>query len=114
MKQEEAIDTINSIKHIIDIDNYSDRVEKALDMAITALKEETICTILSDDEVKQPCIKGPCGIERPQGEWKYDTRSGQFICSKCEGGVNMPTLMGEPLYKWCPWCGADMRRSEEK
>lgn len=40
MKPEEAIDTINSIKHIIDIDNYSDRVEEALDMAIKALKEQ--------------------------------------------------------------------------
>lgn len=56
----------------------------------------------------------PTVEERPQGEWIFDDRSGQFICSKCEGGVNMPTLMGEPLYKWCPWCGADMREGDEK
>lgn len=51
-------------------------------------------------------------LDRPHGEWEYDDRSGQFICSECEGGVDMPTLMGEPLYKWCPWCGADMRKKE--
>lgn len=51
--------------------------------------------------------------QRPHGEWKYDAGSGQFICSECEGGVNMPTLMGEPLYKWCPWCGSDNRKRGE-
>lgn len=41
---------------------------EAYDMAIKALKEETICPILSDDEVKQPCIKSPCGFERVNGD----------------------------------------------
>ena len=44
-------------------EHVPDDVAQALDMAIEALTEETICPILSDDEVKQPCIKSPCGFE---------------------------------------------------
>lgn len=43
------------------------------------------------------------------GEWKNidDT----FICSVCECGFkNQPTLMGKPMFDFCPVCGADMRK----
>ena len=81
---------------------------EAVNMAIRALKEETICPILSDDEVKQPCIKSPCGIERSHGEWIYHAEwysDGEcaYECSKC----GMGAYVG---YNYCPRCGADMRK----
>ena len=72
-------------------------LDKANEQAKAILEEVYRCTLYEK--------------ERPHGEWEYD--DGRFICSECEGGVNMPTLMGEPLYKWCPWCGADMRKEGE-
>lgn len=44
-----------------------------------------------------------------RGEWKNidDT----FICSVCECGFkNQPTIMGKPMFDFCPVCGANMRK----
>lgn len=89
MKNEDAIRILERRSTIPDADASWNEIMQAIDMAIEALKAER------------------------HEEWEYDDRSGQFICSKCEGGVNMPTLMGEPLYKWCPWCGAKMGGDEK-
>lgn len=40
MKPEEAIEIVQAIKFIDDFEDYSDRLEIALDMAIKALKEQ--------------------------------------------------------------------------
>lgn len=52
--------------------------------------------------------------ERKKGKWIRDavwfTR---YHCSQC-GEKTEDTIMGEPRYKWCPMCGADMRTSEDK
>ena len=68
MTREEAIELLENLKVCKQAHILFNIEKEAVDMAITALKEETICPILSDDEVKQPCIKSPCGIERPHGE----------------------------------------------
>ena len=52
--------------------------------------------------------------EWPQGEWiKTDrTNCGSTIykCSVCGADIDeMPTVMGVPKYKYCPYCGADLR-----
>lgn len=39
MTREEAIEILQDIKFIVDFENYSDRVEIAIDMAIEALEE---------------------------------------------------------------------------
>jgi len=47
--------------------------------------------------------------DRPQGEWFKDDE-GTFICSACGSGYkDQPTLMGKPMFKWCPLCGARMK-----
>lgn len=52
--------------------------------------------------------------ESKKGKWIRDavwfTR---YHCSQC-GEKTEDTIMGEPRYKWCPMCGADMRTSEDK
>ena len=34
----------------------------------------------------------------------------QYFCSVCGMKVDMATAMGVPLYRYCPYCGADNRR----
>ena len=44
-------------------------------------------------------------------EWKpFDLTWGRSIyyCSECEESVDLPTVMGKPIYKYCPMCGAKM------
>lgn len=43
------------------------------------------------------------------GRWEWDEEMGVFLCSLCGNGwKEQPTLMGKPLYEWCPVCGAKM------
>lgn len=51
--------------------------------------------------------------DRPQGEWFKDDE-GTFICSACGSGYkDQPTLMGKPMFKWCPLCGARMKGADD-
>ena len=46
--------------------------------------------------------------DRPQGEWIPSDTDG-FVCSVCKNGYrNQPTLMGRPMFEYCPVCGARM------
>ena len=51
-----------------------------------------------------------------RGEWvKLDAHKGieQFKCSICQSECYVPTCMGEPMYGYCPNCGADMRGEDD-
>ena len=51
--------------------------------------------------------------DRPQGEWFKDDE-GTFICSACGSGYkDQPTIMGKPIFKWCPLCGARMKGADD-
>ena len=69
-------------------------------------------------------IKGfKCGAERqfeadkadrPQGEWIPSDTDG-FVCSVCKNGYrNQPTLMGRPMFEYCPVCGARMKGADDE
>ena len=46
---------------------------------------------------------------RPQGEWIPSDTDG-FVCSVCKNGYrNQPTLMGRPMFEYCPVCGAKVK-----
>ena len=48
------------------------------------------------------------------GSWVYDDMIG-FVCSECKKGYrDMPTLMGKPLFKYCPNCGAKMEGEKDE
>ena len=50
--------------------------------------------------------------ERPHGEWIFN-EDGNYECSEC--GIawkDMPVKDEKPVFKACPWCGADMRGDE--
>ena len=52
--------------------------------------------------------------DRPQGEWFKDDE-GTFICSACGSGYkDQPTIMGKPIFKWCPLCGARMKGADDE
>lgn len=54
-------------------------------------------------------IQGMETAGRPQGKWFKDDE-GTFICSACgTGDKDQPTLMGKPMFEWCPFCGAQMK-----
>ena len=46
--------------------------------------------------------------ERKTGKWIITARNG-VLCSECKSGTRkMPMLFGNPLYKYCPFCGIKM------
>lgn len=51
--------------------------------------------------------------DRPQGEWIPSDTDG-FVCSVCKNGYrNQPTLMGRPMFEYCPVCGARMKGADD-
>ena len=50
----------------------------------------------------------PAQPERIKGHWIPSDTDG-FVCSVCRNGYrNQPTLMGKPMFEFCPVCGAKM------
>lgn len=48
-------------------------------------------------------------VEVRHGRWEWNGEA--FICSACGNGhKGQPTIMGQPMFEFCPMCGADMRR----
>lgn len=55
--------------------------------------------------------------ERKTGRWKpFDLTYGRSIyaCTACERATEVKTLFGDPIYKYCPRCGAEMLKGEEE
>ena len=49
------------------------------------------------------------------GRWEHHPEIGwgsTWLCSEC-GEKTVESIMGEPRYKFCPMCGADMRKDGE-
>lgn len=45
------------------------------------------------------------------GRWEWNGEA--FICSACGNGhKGQPTIMGQPMFEFCPMCGADMRKDD--
>lgn len=60
------------------------------------------------DELKY-CVPS---ADRPQGEWiEFDTKWGRsfYYCTNCMETSEVPTAFGQPLYNFCPNCGARMK-----
>ena len=55
-------------------------------------------------------------IQPKRGRWiKLDMHRGMadHKCTACEQECYVPTCMGEPMYAFCPNCGADMRGEQD-
>lgn len=64
----------------------------------------------SDNEVVNLLKSRPSAdaVEIRHGYWIESDADG-FVCSVCRNGYrNQPTLMGKPMFDYCPVCGARM------
>lgn len=57
--------------------------------------------------------------DRPRGEWIETDRTyfgaTVFKCSVCCDEIDeMPTVMGVPKYKYCPYCGIKMKGADDE
>lgn len=120
MTREEAIECIEAI-HVQMFNSGNSKWTEACDMAIEALKEpkqEELTLEKAIDfltEIGWLPEHDRILTERPHGEWiKTDNRwgLGEYECSACRSYLDIPTQMGEPMFKWCPYCGARMKEGE--
>lgn len=93
MKPEEAIPLLQRglVGEIYDTKGY-----------LTALGYEALDAIDSSN-----C---PTLVQKKHGEWIFN-KDGNYECSEC--GIawkDMPVKDAKPVFKACPWCGADMRK----
>ena len=87
----------------------------------TAAIEAVLSVIPYDDYWKEQIEKAANKLpsaqpERIKGRWiSADAIFGgePFYCSEC-GENTRDTVMGKPRWNFCPNCGADMRKEDEK
>lgn len=68
------------------------------------------------NDVKKVIDEQPTIEERKTGEWIPDPDRdgyGRYICSVCESPFEVEEVMGKPLWKFCPMCGARMEAQNE-
>ena len=88
---------------------------QAIEVAIEALKERPrvmpVATIKLGDEKTLKLVKEAVDRARPRGEWvkKYNTEDPTPVCSVCGFDTE-----DQVYFKFCPNCGADMRKEGEK
>ena len=53
---------------------------------------------------------------RKKGKWtEAKPRSGKlgWVCSCCDHEAYWDSDYGQQLFRWCPWCGADIRGEDD-
>ena len=140
MTREKAAKICQSIKFILDKEDYSEEVEEALDMAIAALKQLSLPKIIIRQGEQEPCDKRTdkhtethaCDcINRPKGEWVDDDEQQilmkKFIekgenwkvCNICGAGMRVGAKYDTDeqyrdfFHNYCPYCGARMESDEQ-
>ena len=58
------------------------------------------------DDVKTADVR-----EVVRGKWEYDTED-KYRCSVCYTKTSVDERMNQPLYKYYPYCGANMDNDE--
>jgi transcription initiation factor IIE alpha subunit len=51
-----------------------------------------------------------------RGRWeKHDNLMGEYYhCSVCDTRTEVATCMGDPIFVYCPYCGARMKSNEQE
>lgn len=104
MTSEKAVETLRKIKVYATGDDL-----EALDMAIESLIYDYARGVQKGLEIAK--IKGEWIDDEPYvNDWSYKKSNMPRYCSVCghrAGKIKYKT------YKFCPWCGADMRGESE-
>jgi len=111
-----AVDTIMSFLYTHEKSSTTSMWESDIDG--TTLKTDWGYFEQGLNEIKWYCTELESNVmpsaDRPQGEWFKDDE-GTFICSACGSGYkDQPTLMGKPMFKWCPICGCRMKGADDE
>ena len=67
-------------------------------------KVTKICEILADVVEAEE--------QEPTGHWEWLTED-KYRCSNCNSETRVDECMNEPMYEFCPFCGARLAGSEE-
>lgn len=76
------------------------------------IKENAILNALAD-------VPAADVVEVRRGQWKlyelFDRSYGRsvYYCTACNHSAVVPTVLDEPIFNFCPNCGANMRPNEE-
>lgn len=110
----EAIANLNHIYGMVAPD-----IQRSIDVAIKALErpQVTVFTENADEtaiEDMKAELQNVLDDERPKGEWVFvnplqANDGGAYMCSNCKTG----DYGVETYYKYCPFCGADMKGGVE-
>lgn len=79
--------------------------------------EVTLCHLESPCEYQNADIAMPSAEKVKRGRWvKLDMHPhlADHKCTACGESAYVPTCMGEPMYLFCPNCGALMREDGEE
>ena len=100
-----------------DLIRRSDAI-KALDANFTIKGKENMQTVLNYIDLVRTRIEGAPTIEPKRGKWVVNISNYKSVCSVCGAnetdyiyGTEMWYGLGES--KFCPNCGADMRKEGE-
>ena len=86
---------------------YSIEVEEAVPIEDYRSMEQTVNKLIKALAEAEPIR---------HGEWKpYDLTWGRSVysCTNCGTAMEVPREMGEPIYNYCPYCGAKMNEVTE-
>ena len=102
MTSQQAITLLRNLEQ--SLDDYcelNDEGKTAFGKAITALE-------LFGNSEQLPSVQP----ERKTGKWIWKTLD-VYKCSECETETHVDECMEEPIYNFCPYCGARMLQEGE-
>ena len=104
ISRQSAIDALENDKEVLDqIIRLTSADDAQLDHYVAQHNQ-----VVYDIDV----IKQLPPIQPKIGKWIPSDTDG-FVCSVCRNGYrNQPTLMGKPMFEFCPVCGAKMEGTE--
>ena len=123
MTENEAIQFLDNIKHAevgraIGKDGFYAELMgyhvEALNMAIKALEQKP-CNTDTCKVVKAYMNEWdkPITAEPETGHWEWLTED-KYRCSNCNSETRVDECMNEPMYEFCPFCGAKMKSEGEE
>lgn len=95
-----------------------------MSVIIAVMEKEEPMRAIDADELKKKAFGKRGGLihtadidamptieERKTGKWIWKTLD-VYKCSECETETHVDECMGEPIYNFCPYCGARMVQEE--